>query len=452
MSLFLALLLVKIALPLFGSLSGKPLKMGFAQIPWLIPGFICIALFVGLAAGSYPALVLAGFQPVNVIKGNFVSGHQKSSFRKVLVVAQLAISTFLIIGSGIIFRQINFMKNKNLGFEKERVLVLRTLDNSVRNSILAVKQELKNVPGVINVTASSHIPGWEGLAQAHLPEDFSMEESQTMRVINADPEFLDTLGIKLAEGRNFSRKFPNDPQNSVLINETAAIKFGWKNPLGKKIQEIYGSKRTRVVIGVLEDFHMSSLHDTIEPLYINNMHPQIQTLSLRLSPGDIAGTLNSIKSRWKSLAPNTPFDYFFLDDSFDSQYRSEEKLSRIFSYFSLLAVFVACLGLFGMACYTAEQRIKEIGIRKVLGASSSSLVMLLYRELIRLFIIANILSWPIIYLASQKWLQNFAYRTSMGIDIFLLSAVLIFIVSFGTVSYHAVKTALANPVESLRYE
>lgn len=452
LSLMLALIFVWMALPLLSSLSGQALEAGFAEISWLVPGIIGIAICVGLVAGIYPALVLAGFQPARVIKGEHESAHKRRHFRNMLVAFQLAISTFLIIGTGIIFKQTTFMKNQKLGFDKEHVVVLQVIDNTVRLSIPAVKQELKNLPGVLNVSASSHIPGWGGLAVAHLPEGFSMEDSQIMRAIRVDPDYLDTLGIELAAGRNLSPEFPSDTQESVLINEAAVKKFGWDNPLGKKIQQIYGNKQTRTVIGVVKDFHMSSLHNAIEPMFINASYPEINALCIRTSSGNIAGMLDSIRSTWKKVAPNAPFDYFFLDESFDSQYRVEERLSRLFAYFSLLAIFIACLGLFGMACYSAEKRTKEIGIRKVLGASASGIVLMLSRELIGLFLIANIVSWPIVYMASQKWLQNFAYRTNIGLEIFLLSAILILLITLGTISYQAVKAALANPVESLRYE
>lgn len=452
LSLLFALILVRLALPFLSSLSGHALEVGFTEIPWLVPGIIGIAIFVGLVAGIYPALVLAGFQPAQVIKGGLESARQRRRFRNVLVAFQLAISIFLITGTGFIHKQITFMKSQKLGFDKEHVVVLQIIDNSVRLSIPAVKQELKSLPGVLNVTASSHIPGWGGLAASHLPDGFSREDAQIMRVVRVDYDYLDTLGIELAYGRNLSPEFPSDPQESVLINEAAVKKFGWDDPLGKKIQQIYGNQQTRTVIGVVKDFHMSSLHNAIEPMFINNSYPDINALCIRISPGNIAGMLDSIRSAWKKVVPNAPFDYFFLDESFDSRYRVEERLSQLFSFFSLLAIFIACLGLFGMACYSAEKRTKEIGIRKVLGASASGIVLMLSRELIRLFLIANIVAWPIVYMASQKWLQNFAYRTRIGLEIFLLSAFLVLVITLGTISYQAVKAALANPVDSLRYE
>lgn len=451
-SLFIALILSGLGLPLLSSFLGHTMGIRFAEMTALIPGFAGIALFVGLAAGLYPAFVLAGFQPARVVKGGFETSRQKKHFRDGLVIAQLVISTVLIIGTGIISDQVAFMKNKRLGFEKKHVIVARISDDSVRPSIPAIKHALKSLQGVLNVTASSHIPGWDGLAAAHLPEGFSNEESQTMRIIRVDHDFLNTMGIELVAGRNFSPEFPGDPQGSVLINETAAAKFGWIDPLGKKIQEIYGTKQTKIVIGVIEDFHMSSLHNVIEPMYITNSQQGINLLCIRISPGNVAGLLDTIRSTWTDIAPGAPFDYFFLDESFDRQYRAEERLSRLFSIFSLLAIFIACLGLFGMACYAAERRTKEIGIRKVLGASTSGIVFLMSRELIQVFLLANLVSWPLVFLASQKWLQNFAYRTDIGIGIFLLSTLFTLILTLGTVSYQAIKTASADPVDTLRYE
>ena len=452
LSLLMALILVEFAIPILSSLSGASLEVRYFEIPWFIPGIAGVAFFAGLAAGIYPAMVLAAFQPAQVIRGGPESAHQKRHFRNVLVAFQLAISTFLIIGTGIILKQTTFMKNKKLGFDKEHVMVLQIIDESVRQSIEAVKQELRSIPGVLHVTATSHIPGWEGLAAAHLPEGFSRENTQIMRIIRIDHDFLDTMGIELVAGRSFSPEFSGDFQRSVLINETAAKKFGWDNPLGKKIQQIYGNKQTRIVTGVVKDFHMASLHNPIEPMFITGSFPEMNAICVRIGPGNITGLLDSIRSAWKKVVPNAPFDYFFLDESFDRQYRAEERLSRLFSYFSLLAVFIACLGLFGMACYSAEKRTKEIGIRKVLGASVPGIVLMISRELLKIFIAANAVVWPIVYAASQKWLQNFAYRTSIGLGIFLLSALILLVIALGSVSYQAIKAALANPVESLRYE
>ncbi len=451
-SLLVALILSGFTLPLLSSFLGYNLGIRFAKIASLIPGFFGIALFVGLAAGLYPAFILAGFQPARVVKGGFETSRQKKHLRNGLVIVQLAISTVLIIGTGVIFEQITFMKNKRLGFEKEHVIVVRISDDSVRASIPAIKRELKRLQGVLNVTASSHIPGWDGLAAAHLPEGFTNEESQSMRILRVDHDFLDTLGIELAAGRNFSPEFLSDPHESVLINETAALKFGWTDPLGKKIQEIYGTKQTKTVIGVIEDFHMSSLHSVIEPMYITSSHPEINVLCIRTSGGNFEGLLGSIRSTWAHIAPGVSFDYFFLDESFNRQYRAEERLSRLFSSFSLLAIFIACLGLFGMACYAAERRTKEIGIRKVLGASPTSIVYLLGQELIGIFLVANFVSWPLVYLASHKWLQNFAYRTEIGIKIFVMSTILTSVITFGTVGYQAIKASLANPAYTLKYE
>ena len=452
LSLFFAVILTGLALSLLGSLAGRHLEIRLTEIAWLVPAFIGIALFVGLAAGVYPAFVLAGFQPERVIKGSFESARRGKHLRNVLVAGQLFISTFHLIGTGIIFEQITFLKEKKLGFDKEHVIVLQFMDASLAPSIPAIKQELKSLAGVSNITASSHIPGWGGLAAYHLPEGFSLEETQTMRIIRVDHDFLDTMGIELTAGRNFSPRFPSDSRESVLINQAAASKFGWTDPLGKKIQEIYGNKQTKTVIGVVKDFHMSSLHEAIEPMYINSSFPGINTVLVRINPGNVAERLDAIRSAWAKTVPSAPFDYFFLDESFDNQYRVEERLSRLFSYFSLLAIFIACLGLFGMACYSAQKRTKEIGIRKVLGASTSSIVRLFSQELIWIFFFANFISWPVVYLAARKWLQNFAYRTNIEIKVFFLSAALTLVLILGTVSYQALKAALADPADTLRYE
>jgi putative ABC transport system permease protein len=452
-SLILALVLVQVLLPVFRSISGEELNVPYNEAAWLIPALIGLAVLVGLVAGSYPAFVLASFEPSAILKGNPYLGKGKSRFRGILVVFQFAVSVMLIIGTGTVISQVHYMKSKRLGFEKEHLLVLRISDDRIRPSIEAIKTELLSLPWVKAIGGSSHVPGWGARHNAALPEGFSLENSQTMGIIHVDHDYLPALGVKIVEGRNFSREFPADVEGNILINETAVRTFGWSDPLGKIVAELDGNAFPKRVIGVVGDFHFMDVRALIEPLMIFLAPSDTSALLVRLAPGgDLAERLRSLREAWSNVVPSTPFDYFFLDASLESQYWTEERLSRLFSYFSVLAVFIACLGLFGMAAYSVEQRTKEIGIRKVLGASSSGLVLLLSREMGKFILLANIIAWPLAYWAAGHWLQDFPYRTPIHFWVFPASGILVLAIGFLTTSYLSFKAAASDPVDSLRYE
>ncbi len=451
-SLTLAVGIVEVTLPLFRTLSGSDMAIGYFRVPWLIPGLIGLALLVGIAAGSYPALYLSSFQPAKVLKSSFSRGFTKSRFRSFLVVFQFSVSLVLIIGTVVIFNQLMFMKTKKLGFDSGQVVTVRVTSDRLQDSLNYIKQEFQKLSDVKGVALASHIPSWGARHNVCLPEGFEVSDSQAMGIIHVDHDFLPTLGIELAEGRNFSLDFPSDPAQSVLINETAARTFGWDHPIGKKIRELDGRKIARTVIGVVRDYHTVSARQAIEPILISNEPQGFQALLIKTVPGNLAQTLDALENRWDEVTAGAPFEFYFLDDSINSQYRSEERLGRIFSYFSLLAIFIACLGLFGMATYSVEQRTKEIGIRKVMGASHSSLLVLLSKDFVKLFIFANLIAWPIAYLFAQYWLQEFAYRTPINFLFFTGSALLVLFVGFLTTSFQLVKAAWTNPSESLRYE
>ena len=453
LAFFIALTLVQLALPLFRSLSGTTLNFQFAEISWLVPCLIGFVFLVGLVAGSYPAFFLSAFRPVRVLKGHLKAGTANSRFRSVLVVLQFAISIVLIAGTGVIMNQLHYMKERRLGFNKEHVVVLPIMEGSIMQSIETIKEELKSHTGVVSVAASSSVPG-HGVSRhnAFLPEGFELNESQMIGAISIDHNFIPTLDMEVVAGRNFSPEFVTDSSKSALINETAAQEFGWVDPVGKTITELTGNGITKTVIGVVRDFHVESLHKKIEPLYIENEPSGFGYISIRIRPRNVSGTMDFLRKKWKEFGSGGTFDYAFLDESFDSQYRAEERLSTIFSYFTLFAIFIACLGLFGLASFTAEQRTKEIGIRKVLGASVYGIVILLSKEFAKWVLIANIIAWPVAYYAMNKWLQDFAYRINMGVWIFILAGAFALIIALLTVSYQAVKVALSNPVEALRYE
>jgi len=454
-ALIIAFFLVGLILPSFNSLTGTELNLEYANLKIVILGFFGLTFIVGLISGSYPALFLSKFMPAKVLQGNLKSGTTNHRFRDILVLCQFIISIILIITTGIILRQLNYMKHEKLGFDKEQIIVLPIKDDNLNPHIATFKQELKSNIGVINVAAASHVPGETTFKNPFIPEGFADDQSQWMGEFNIDHDYLPTMGIEIVDGRNFSKDFTSDTDHAVLVNETAIDQFNWENPIGKKIEVITGDDNRIFlnVVGVVKDFHFESLHKKIEPIIITNTsYYDFNVLCIKIAPNNIKQATKLIEEKWSEIAPNSPFDYFFLDDSFDYQYREDERLSKIFSYFTFLAIFIACLGLFGLVSYTAEHRKKEVGIRKVLGASVVKVVLLLSKEFIKWIILANLIAWPIAYLFMNKWLQNFAYQTNLGLDIFILSGIAALMITLITVGYQSVKSALANPVKSLKYE
>ena len=450
-SFVISLVLVEITLPFFRSLTGSELSFDYISMPWLILGLVGLLAFVAFVAGSYPALFLSAFQTIKVLTGRLKVGAGSSRIRGVLVTFQFTISIGLIIGSAIIFSQLGYMKHKRLGFNKEQIVVMRSFGGSIKKSIPTIKAELTSYSGIIDVAASSHVPGRILAQHAVVPQGYSLAQTQVMANISINPDFLPTMGIQIVKGRNFSHEIISDQSESILINEEAARRYDWKNPVGKTIRYL-PNDTNKTIIGVVRDYHSRSLHHKIMPLYIDNDPSNFLYISIKIKPDDIAKTLRFLKKKWSEIAPAQTFDYFFLDESFDLQYRADEKLVAIFSNFTFLSIFIACLGLFGLASFTAEQRTKEIGIRKALGATISGIILLLSKEFTKWVLIANIIAWPIAYLAMNSWLQNFAYRINIGLGTFVLSALLAFIIALLTVGYQAIKAARANPVEALRYE
>jgi putative ABC transport system permease protein len=453
----LAVVLIRLFLPFFNSVIGSDLTLNFFQKPWLMAAFLGMALMVGVFAGSYPSLILSSFPPVQVLKGVLKPGGSHSRLRKILVVFQFAVSIALIASTMIVYNQIIFMKNKELGFDKEHVVLLPGLRENLRKSYSSIRSELINLSGVVDVGASDLVPSRGHLIGTYLPEGFADDQVLTMDYMNVDAHYIPTMGIDVIEGRNFSEEFATDPDQSVLINEAAAKKIGWEEPVGKRFvfrppPGSDGDTTYLSVIGVVKDFHLQSLRERIEPLIIFYDTDSIGTMSVRIAADKTQHTLDLLEKKWKELDPNRPFPYLFLDDSFDGLYRQEDRLKAIIFTFSLLAVLIGCLGLFGMAAFTAEQRTKEIGIRKVLGASVPGIIRLLAKELVLLVILANVIALPVAYFVMHRWLQNFVYRMDVHPIIFVLAAVISLSIALITVSYQAIRAALANPVDSLRYE
>lgn len=456
-SFLIAFILAIIIFPVFSSISGKNLSINFTQFPFLIPGFLIIAVFTGILAGSYPAFFLSSFKPLRILRGNLRYGRSASFFRNSLVTVQFIISITLIIGIFIILNQLKFMKNKRLGFDKEHVVVLPVMDGSIKRSLETLKEDFLSYEDIMSMGFASHMPGERPPSHGFIPEGLSENQTQLMMDINCDTDFITTMGMEIVEGRNFSKDFSSDLGQSVIINETAAKKYGWEKAVGKIIYVITGSgtnKRTekKTVIGVVKDFHMVSMHKIIVPVIIRYESNPLNYIFIRTRKGDIGNTIEYIRERWKTIDPNRPFEYLLLDENFDRQYAADERLSEIFTGFTLLSIFIACLGLFGLVSFTTAQRTKEIGIRKVLGASVSGIVLMISKDFLKWLILANVIAWPVSYFFMHRWLQSFAYRTNIGILIFIFSGILALITALLTVSFQSVKAARTNPVSSLKYE
>lgn len=453
-SMTIAILLFWLALPIFNSLSGKVLSLSDLGRGPMLFALVLVTLLTGILAGSYPAFFISAFRPANVLKGQMKSGAKARLVRRGLVVFQFMASIVLIIGTFIVYNQLNYIQDKKLGFNKEQVLILENT-YLLKQQIETFKNEILSYPQIINATISGSLP---------VPSDFNItavfpegetdnKKSTSMQVWAVDHDYVETLGMDIVEGRDFSREFSTDA-SAVIINQEVGRQFGWEKPLGKRLATIVslqGDSKLLTVIGVVEDFHFRSLRNNIGPL-IMLLSPSPNRISFRMKTDDFSGTIGLIRKKWREFLPNQPFEYSFLDEQFDSMYRAERRIGEIFGIFAALAVFIGCLGLFGLAAFTAEQRTKEIGIRKILGATAPKIIRLLVKEFVILISVANAVAWPIAYLVMKGWLKDFAYQTPVQIWLFLSAGFFTLLIALITVSYQAVKAALANPIESLRYE
>ena len=448
-ALLMGLLLIVLLLPAFNDLSQKQLSLGIVTHWPILAGLLGITLFTGIFAGSYPALFLSSFRPVKVLKGTVRAGTKSALFRSVLVVTQFALSIFLIIGTGVIYTQLDYIRNKKLGFDKEHLIYIR-MRGDIGQAYDALKSALTQNPNILGVTAASGLPTYIGSSSSGFDwEGKNPDDAILMHYNLVDFDYFETLKIEMAQGRSFSRAFPSDTASAVIVNEEAVRVMGLESPLEAHFEA--GEDEVNIV-GVVKDFHFKPMDTKIEPIVIALNPENTNFMFIRVHPTDLSATLAYLEETWKTVIPDYPFDYNFLDEAYDRIYRAEENLGRLVNYFSLLAIFIACLGLFGLASFTVEQRAREIGIRKVLGASVSGLMVSMCQEFIKLVAVANLLAWPIAYYALRNWLEGFAYRTDIGWGLFALTGVLALIIATVTVSYQAVKAARANPVEVLRYE
>ncbi len=449
-ALVIAFILLEFLLPLFNTLLEKQLTSDWVNIPALLLGFIGLALLTGVLSGIYPALFLSSFQPIRVLKGNMSSSRANPLFRKVLVIFQFTLSVFLIIGTLLISRQLSYMRNVDLGFNREHIIHL-SIHGELHEKYNAIRERFLQNPDVLHITASMALPTniqsspgtpmWEGR-----PPDAKME----IKTDFVDYDYIETFEIPLVEGRSFSREYSTDPETAFIVNEEAVRRMGLEKPVvGKRFGfwEIDGQ-----IIGVMKDAHFQTLHQKIEPLVFKMFPDWLRRMYVKIRSDNVSATLATLNKTWDEMNLGYPFEYRFLDEDFHNLYKSEARLGKIFQSFAALAVFIACLGLFGLASFIAEQRTKEIGIRKVLGSSTAGIMALLNQQFLKWIAVANLIAWPLAYFAMQKWLQKFAYRADIEIWIFFLSAALGLTVALLTVSLQTLRAARANPVDNLKHE
>jgi putative ABC transport system permease protein len=458
LSLFMAILLVVVLLPVFNQFTAKALNFDIFRTPVLLLGLPGAALLTGLMAGSYPALFMSYFQPVEIIKGVKGVGSKGAAFRKVLVVLQFAVCLILIIRTFVAYNQLNYMRNKDLGFNRDH-LVYIPISGALEKHYQAAKQELLKIPGIVKVSLTSRTPlgfysggsGWEW-------EGKRPDVNPHIRYFCCDHDFVKTFEIEMAQGQFFSGELTNTDSikaGQLVINEELARIIGKNNSVGTRIS--YKTQQLRI-IGVIKNFNYWPLYHHSGPLmvfyktYHSTGEPRYRYIFARLSPENIPKTITAAKQVITKMNPGFPFTYHFLDEDYDHLYRSEEQAGTIFQNFALLAILISCLGLFGLSSFMAEQRTREIGIRKVMGSSVQGIVLLLSKEFMKWVVMANIIAWPTAWWISHNWLRKFAYRTSIDPGIFVLSTILTLIIALVTVSYQSIKVALANPVDSLRSE
>jgi len=457
----LAITIAGISLPILNELTNKQ----FTDQSFLQPEIIIISsmliLFVGFITGSYPSFILSQFRAAIVLKSGMTGSSKGSVLRKALVVAQFTVTILFIIGTLIVYKQLHFLKTTDLGFEKEQKLVLPLEGNYLTDmQYESVKSEFLKYPQISSVSVSSGVPGYGMGAYATSLISAENDRLQRMIYLFIDHDFISHYKMDILEGRSFKKEMISDRDDAFVINESAVEAFGWSSAekaLGMQIRTGYGEHGT--IIGVVKDFHFDGLQRKIEPLIFAlgpnkglNMFNKNGCITLTLNTENIRETIDFVKQKWQAFNQNIPFRYYFIDDIFNRYYQREEQTRRIISLFAFLGLFVSCLGLFGLTSFIAEQRTKEIGIRKVLGSSISEIILLLSKEFIKWILVANIIAWPLGYFAIKWWLQDFSYRINVGLMPFIVSALLALVIAILTVSYQSAKAALANPVESLRYE
>ena len=449
LAFFFSLIFVVFLLPLFNQVTGKNFTTGSLFSGTMIFVFLGLTIITGLLAGSYPAVYLSAFRPSQVLKGKLRAGAKTRYFRRALVVVQFSLSVILLMGTMAIRNQLTYMQNKNLGIKKDNIVYIE-MRGKLLDDYTAFRNELTSIPDIVNVTTSSSRPSrisggttgvdWEGRTP---------DQRIHWTVMSVGFDYIDTFGLEVIEGRGFSKDFATDTDKAYIINETGAKALGFESAVGKRFNlwETEGS-----IIGVVRDFHMKSLHEKIAPL-IMKVHPSWDSfIFMRIRTEHIKDVMAQVARTHQNINPEYPFTFSFLDKEYEGLYRSEERTEKLFQYFSILAIFISCLGLFGLSSFMAEQRTKEIGIRKVFGANVPNILVQLLRDFTKWVLCANLIAWPIGYFAMLQWLKNFAYRTDWDWRVFIFSGLGTLIIAAATVGYKSLKAATANPIDSLRYE
>lgn len=451
-SMLIALLITWAILPLFNDVANKTITFNRLASPVILPLLIVLPFIVGLLAGSYPAFYLSSFKPILVLKGRL--GNKRGGLRSALVVFQFATSIILIIGTIVVFRQLNYIQTKDIGYKKEQVLIINDV-YALQNNVDAFRNEVLQLPGVKMGTISSYLPVSNSSRSDNTFSKEAVMDSENgfnMQTWAIDYDYLETMGMEVVKGRNFSKDFGGD-SSGVIVNEATAKILGYDDPLGKRLyRSDYNGKPTAyTIIGVVKNFNYESLKQSIGPLSFF-LEKNAGLASFKIATTDLPGLLTSIEAKWKALAPGMPYSYRFLDESFNEMYQNENRVGKIALIFSIIAILIACLGLFGLAAFVAEQRTKEIGIRKVLGASVKGLVGLLSKDFVRLVFIAFIIAAPLAWYFMQKWLQDFEYRITINWMVFLAAGIIALLIAIATIAFQAIKAAIANPVKNLRSE
>jgi putative ABC transport system permease protein len=454
-AMVLALGIAWLLLPYFNQLAGKNIHPDLLSRPWMIPALAAMVILVGLLAGSYPAFFLSAFRPVLVLKGSIAAGFRTGWLRNSLVVFQFGISILLIVGTMVIYNQLSFIRNKKIGFNREQVLVVQNC-YALGDQAKAFKDNVLGLAGVQGATMTSFVP----TANQYNGETYflnsSMDQASDINVQSwpVDDQYIPVLGMEMAKGRNFSKEFLTDSQ-AVVINEAAARLMGLPDPVNHILYEMphpaTAKPNTWKIIGVVKDFNFNSLREQVTPVVLFPRADQ-GSMAFRIHSHDVSGLVAEVEARWKKMAPMQPFSYSFMDNDFNALYKAENRMGAISICFSVLAIFIACLGLFGLAAYAAEQRTREIGVRKVLGATVTNIVTLLSKDFLGLVAISAVIAFPLSWWFMHRWLQGFAYRISIGWPVFGLAALLVTVIALVTVSLQAIKAAIANPAKSLKSE
>ena len=451
-----ALIITGLVLPYFNEIAAKAFTFRSLFTLKSLPFLLVLPLVVGILAGYYPAFFLSSFKPIAVLKGKLNTGFQRSNFRNGLVTFQFVTTIFLVISTIIVYQQLNYIQTKNIGFNKEQVLVING-SGALKQNAEVFKDEVLKISGITKGTFAGYLP----VANSSRNDNtFSKEAVMdlkngfNMQVWNIEHDYIPTLGIEIVNGRNFSREFPTD-SSGIIINETTAKLLGYDDPIGKRIYTSDGNDAKQniafQIIGVVKNFHYESLRQNIGPLCMK-LGRSTMAMAFKINTQDIPALVNKVKTTWKTLAPEMPFRYSFLDENFDEMYRTEQRVGKVALIFACLTIFIACLGLFGLVTYISEQRTKEVGIRKVLGASVSNITTLLTKDFIQLVLLAIVIASPLAWWAMHKWLQDFVYRIDISGWVFVLAGFMALLIALLTVSFQAIKAAVANPVKSLRTE